>query len=309
MPLVRYKNRRSVGRTYRKKAAPRRRSYGKKRAYRKKASTRRSLTDKMATKKRDIMVSSAVTGTNPVPGGAASLNPIRINGATTNPSASGVHMMMFLPTYRYLQPNNAAYIAFRTSSRPYLKGIAETYSFLPNDGSVWYHRRIVVASKFVFTSDIGASQSTSAQAGPGANSFRRFTDLTGQTTGVYQTTWDLVQDQLFQGVKQTDWNDQMTAKVDNTRFTVLQDKRYALTSGNAAPRPYFRKHYVKIEKTIVYDDEENGTSISPSPYSVDSKPGIGNVYVFDLFEAPVPIDTVTSTLSISSTQTLYWHEK
>lgn len=265
--------------------------------------------DKMATKKRDIMVSIAAQGTNPSPTAAASVGNLRISAAVTNAAANGVHMTLFSPTYRYLQPNNAAYIAFRTSSRPFIKGIAETYAFLPNDGSVWYHRRIVVATKFQFTADAATLQGIGAQSGPGAVSYRRFSDLTGQASGAYQQMWDVVQDQLFQGVKLTDWTDQMTAKVDNTRFTVLADKRYALTSGNAAPRPYFKKHYTKIEKTVVYDDEENGTSITPSPFSVDSKPGIGNVFVFDLFEAPVPIDTVTSTLAITSTQTLYWHEK
>lgn len=256
------------------------------------------------------MLSAAATGTNPSPQNTTVPGQVlTINATTTNTSAANVHMIFFSPTYRFLVPNTYAYLAARTSTRPYIRGIAENYALVPNDSTLWYHRRIVVACKEVVGNTPAVSQVTGAQAIAGATSYRQMHDITGDSSSAFSATWDFIQDQLFQGVKTTDWSDQMTAKVDNARFTVIADARYALSSANAASRPRFKKFWTPINKTIQYDDEENGTSITPSPFSIDSKPGVGNIFVLDLFEAPAPISTTTSTLSISSTQTLYWHEK
>lgn len=262
----------------------------------------------MARKKRDTMVSAGQPGTNPDPNTSLSGNESRINALTTNTSAAGVHCYAFSPSYRWLTPNNATYIANRTATRTYVRGYAERYSLVPSDDSVWHWRRIVFSSKdatLALIRDETGAQSTSAAT----NSSRKFRDLTGVATGNFQTTWDGIQDDLFKGVKVTDWNDQMTAPVDTARVNLYSDKLRVIKSGNARPAPRYVKTYVPINKTIQYDDEENGISITSQPVSVGSKPGVGDIFVIDLFVCKAPVAAATSALNISSTATYYWSEK
>lgn len=263
----------------------------------------------MSQKKRDTMQSAAPTGVNPSPA-ATALNgqALVLSSVTTNSSAFGIHMLAFSPSVRNLIPNNYAYVAARTATRTYVKGISETYRLVPSDASCWEWRRIVCSIKGGFgrsNSDIeliGAQYSTNPTQ-------RYLKDITGDTTGPYTQMWDAVQDILFRGVKTTDWTDQMTAPVDTARVTLHSDKRRTLFSSNDAPRPRLVKTYVPINKTIQYDDEENGISITPSKFAVESKIGIGDIYIFDMLTCRAPISATTSQLQVVSTQTYYWHEK
>lgn len=272
------------------------------------------MIDTLSVKKRDSMLSAAANGTNPAPNATLANNQIRIAANTISTSfLNGVHTFVFSPTMRYLLPNNASFSAQRTSSKPYIKGIAESYTLLPNDGSVWWHRRIVFASKRLYAEAVtGLAGNGVIQAQPdqSTTTTRKLRDMSSDpgSTGYSTLSTDLSVD-IFHGIYTVDWVDPMRAKLDKTRITVLSDRLVTLKSGNDAPAPRIVKHYTSVNKTIVYQDEENGITMSVSPFSVTSKSGLGNIYVYDLFECPVPINTTTSTLTISTQQTLYWHEK
>lgn len=265
----------------------------------------------MSSKKHDTMLQASATGSNPDPASATIPNrDITITAATTNTSAAGVHCFINCPTWRWLVPNNANYPAYRTNTRCFIKGISEKFSLLPNDTSVWYHRRVIVGIKPpIGQSQAGLADAIGAQASAGATSYRQMRDFTGQSSGGYQIVWDSIQATLFYGIKTVDWDNQMNARIDRSRFDVYSDKKYSIRSGNATPSPRFPKFWTSINKTIQYDDEENGISMTPYPNSVQSKIGCGNIYVIDFFEAPVPVSTVTSTLTIDTQQTIYWREK
>jgi hypothetical protein len=138
-------------------------------------------------------------------------------------------------------------------------------------------------------------------------------DLSGQSTGEYRDVKNSVENFLFQGTKGVDWSSLFSATIDRTRVDLISDKRTNLSSGNAAAKPRVVKRYNPINKTLVYDDEENLLSMVPSGFSVQTKQGMGNLYVYDMFTCPAPVtpgsDAGASSLRISSTQTLYWHEK
>jgi len=263
----------------------------------------------MSHKKRDTMQSAAGVGLNPSPASAPLANqPLTLGATTTNPSANNTHMVAYSPSIRTLTPNNYAYMSARTATRTFVKGLAETYRIVPSDASAWEWRRIVVSVKGKF----GGTPTTIEQIGAqfaNNTTYRYMKDLTGDTSGNYQVLWDAIQDILFRGVKTIDWGSQMTAPVDTARVTLISDKRRMITSQNDAVRPREVKTYIPINKTLQYDDEENGTIISPSKVAVESKIGIGDIYVFDMFACPAPINVASSQLQIVSTQTYYWHEK
>jgi len=305
------KRRSTSRRTYRKKRAYPTRRTTRKRTYRKKTS-RKSLADRMSHKKRDTMLSQAGAAVNPSPGAATASRSLVLGALTTNTSAQNVHMTFNVPSWRWLVPNNYDYLAARTSTRTYVKGLSETYDITPSDASSWTWRRIVFTYKGDFALP-DASQyvigENGAQSSASAVSYRQMRDITGDTTGGYVALWDKIQDFLFRGVKTTDWANQLTVPVDTQRVDLLSDRTRFISSNNDSPRPRTFRTYVPVNKTLVYDDEENGTIISPTPYAVDTKVGIGNIYVIDMFCCRAPINTTSTQIQIASTQTYYWHEK
>lgn len=309
--------RRKTRRTYRKSGS-KRRSSGLRSRYtartrrytRKRPMSKRRLVDATSVKKRDTMIVAAPGGVNPDPKSITSAASIlQISHNTTD--ASGIHVFVFNPTHRWLVPNNAAYQAFRTSTRPFLKGYLERMELNPTDGSTWWWRRIVFATKGRTGINATIEANIGAQATSGAASLRQLRDLSGESTGNYYDTNVALQGLLFEGVVRTDWVSPLSAKVDTSRVTLLHDKTRTISSGNEYGRPRIYRDYIPINKTIVYDDEENGLSMNPSPMSVTSKPGIGNIYVVDLFQCPRPANSGTpgSGMTLNPAATLYWHEK
>lgn len=262
----------------------------------------------MSKKKRDVSMSQGAPGNNPAPTATTSQPAITIQAQTTSTFLPGIHSLLYSPSYRFLAPSNADYVALRTSTKPYLKGLNERYDFVPGDSSVWYWRRIVFTTKDRTLVPTLIQSSTGAQATAGVNSIRVLRDQSGEATGNYQTLITNLIDRVFVGIYTTDWNDIFTAKIDKTRITPISDRFQRISSQNQTPNPAIRRVYTPINKTLVYDDEENGTSMSVSPLSTEGKPGIGDVYVWDIFQAPIPV-AQTSSLTIANTSTLYWHEK
>jgi len=283
-----------------------RRYTAKKRTYRKRKMTKRKLINVMSRKKRDSMLSAAFEGTNPspesplTPGTALTMNQSNGNGR--------VHMTLANLSHRYLVPNNAAYRAYRTDTRTYVKGFSQTYTVIPNSSTAWWHRRIMFASKDEFTTtevqqNIGVQpyETTSATALP-------MRDLGNITEGPYNDLRNAVLEKLFSGTGGVDWISPFRAKTDKTRVTILSDRSFNYSSGNEVPKPVVRKMYDSINRTIVYDDDEDGLSMTPSPVSVDSKSGLGNIYLVDFYFCPAP-DEPEDALIVSSQSTYYWHEK
>jgi len=116
------------------------------------------------------------------------------------------------------------------------------------------------------------------------------------------------QEILFKGRANVDWNDTILAPVDTTRVSVMYDKTFTLKSGNAYGALLERKLWHPMNKNIVYDDDENGSTEASSYYSTASKAGMGDVFVIDQFY-PGAGASSTDLLQFSTNSTLYWHEK
>lgn len=264
----------------------------------------------MSIKKRDTMLSASGSGVNPSPGATPQVDlPFVLGPIPTYLLADKVHVMAFCPSYRWASANGPQTIASRTNARTYVKGISETYQLVPQDASSWEWRRICVSVKGLLSLSPDTLQLIGAQFTAGNTTYRYFKDLTGDTSGAYITLWERIQSWLFIGTKGTDWNDQMTAKLDRARFNVHSDVMRRISSHNDSSSPRTVKTYVPINKTIQYDDEENGISMSTLPYSTQNKIGLGDIYIFDLFSVRAPINGTSSQLQVRSSMTYYWHEK
>lgn len=261
----------------------------------------------MVHKKRDTYVSGAGEGFNPDP--ALPVNrtqPWQIR-ASTEFGDQRVHASIYNATHRFLVPNNYNYAAARTATRTYVVGLKESYRLVPNNESVWWHRRIV----FSYKSALGIpaiAATMGVQASSVATTVRPFLDLSSTSDPDWANVTSQLYNLLFKGVIGVDWQDPMKASLDRTRVNIHADRFSTLRSANDTAAPAVRHHYTKFNKNVVYDDVENGTSVNPSPFSVDSKLGTGNIFVVDLFHCPAPEDDGV-TMDITSNSTYYWHEK
>lgn len=271
--------------------------------------SKRSLTNAMAKKKRDTYLSAAAPGSNPDPASVVNRGQsITLNQGTVL-GTQRIHFTLYNATHRFLVPNNYAYAASRTATRTYAVGLKEVYRLIPNTNEVWWHRRVV----FSYKSALGPTsiqQDLGVQASAAAVTTRPFRDLSGETlsNGPYSTLAAQAYSYMFKGTSGVDWGDPMRAPIDTARINLHSDTFRKISSGNDVSNPRLARHYTRINRSVVYDDEENGTDVIPSPFSVDSKPGIGNIFVADFFHCPAPGDP-ESSLEVSSSSTYYWHEK
>lgn len=261
----------------------------------------------MAKKKRDTYISGSGEGTNPDPTSIVNAGaPFRILQGTTFGSQR-VHGTIYNASHRFLVPDNYSYTAARTATSTYVIGLSETYKLVPNNPDVWWHRRIV----FSYKAAIGIpaiAQTMGVQNSPIATTVRPFLDLSGTSDSNWASVTTQVYGILFKGTLGVDWQDPMKAPLDRTRANIHSDRFSTIRSGNDSASPQIRKHYTRLGKTVMYDDIESGTTVEPSPFSVDSKRGTGNIFVFDMFHCPTN-DDPDAGLEVSSSSTYYWHEK
>lgn len=271
----------------------------------------------MATKKRDTMTYASPTGANPpATQGAQANQPLVVFAPSTNANYGNTHAVLYSPTKRWLTSNGSQLVAQRTATRCYVKGVREVISLIPSDSSTWWWRRVVFAFKGSIGPQTALNRVTAAQVAPNDVTFRWQYDLTGDpiasatdNTKVLDALYGL----MFRGVFGTDWTSVHLARLDSTRISVMSDSRSTLSSGNEESRPRVFKRWHAMNKQIVYDDDENGTTITPSNLSTATKQGAGDLYIVDFLSCPVPstpgTTATSSRLQMNIENTTYWHEK
>lgn len=113
---------------------------------------------------------------------------------------------------------------------------------------------------------------------------------------------------LFRGAVNQDWVDPQTAQVDTTRVDLISDKRMTIRSGNASGTVKDVTMWHPYNHNLVYDDDEAGAGETSMYLSVQDKRGNGDMLIYDLFTAGTG-GTSSDVLQLTSTSTLYWHEK
>lgn len=232
--------------------------------------------------------------------------PLYVNGLTSG-------YILWNATARDLTPGSSglatvANESTRTATTCYMRGVSDKLRIQTSSGAPWFHRRICFTYKGPdpfrnsYTGDTGGNQSYVETT----NGMQRlWFNATVNNTPNYLNN---VNSTIFRGAQGVDWADIITAPVDTRRVTLKFDKTWTLQSGNASGIVRERKLWHPMNKNLVYDDDESGTTEVTSYFSVDSKAGMGDYYILDLINAGNAA-TSTDQMRIDCTTTLYWHEK
>lgn len=257
-----------------------------------------------ARKKRNTMLT--VSNTN----SAGAFIPLSNTPAYFNGNATG--RVLWMATAQTLRPTaTVSQTGVRTATSCYMVGLSEHLKLQTTTPAPWYHRRICFTFK---ADDFQIVQPGDAPAIPFALYYETTTLgverlMYNQTPGGGLGNTISANDGIvFKGVQGIDWNDVILAPVDSTRITVKFDKTWCLRSGNQNGNVWERKLYHPMKKSLVYDDDENGSTMVPSAFSVASKPGMGDFYVYDIF-SPGVTGQASDQLVVYANSTLYWHEK
>lgn len=251
-----------------------------------------------------------MTVANGVPGTTYGFSAALIGAhAASDPSINHPKALLWCATARDLTDlssvvNTRANEAARTSTTPFMVGLREVVEIQSANGLPWQWRRIC----FTFKGTLPGSASTTT--------FKSFVEtssgygrVVNQVAGDRNSgaTYDLFAT-VFAGQNASDWNDPMVAKLDQTRISVKYDKTRSLQTGNESGFIRKYRHFHPMGHTLAYDDDENGAGMTTSYNSVDSKVGMGDYYVLDLFRSRFGADGGNS-LIFNPSATLYWHEK
>lgn len=201
----------------------------------------------------------------------------------------------------------------RTSTNVYLRGLHEKFEIRSTNGEAFMYRRILFHMK-------GDSlNQPSPLASPSLVDLYRYQDATGYTrhsTFVAGPTIDAnnapyfnsLLGLIFQGSGGVDWNQISVAKLDTNRITPVYDKTFTLQSRNDYGFIQRKTFWHPVNKTLVYNDEESGATVTPGVYSTTGRAGCGDLYVLDMVFASTAAEA-GSQISFVPESTLYWHER
>lgn len=264
----------------------------------------RRILNKTTQKKRDVMLSFSNTtisdpfSTTYTQGGAEMSFPIgRVNpsefvylwNASARPGDESAGLR-----------GSKIDISLRTSEVIYAVGLKERITVETNNGTSWQWRRICFIAKDDFDS---VDPDT-------ADYFRRTSSgmvrlMRAESSAQY---W---QDRLFDGARNVDWLDPITAPTNPKQFTIKYDRTRTIRSGNDSGVRRTISLWHPMRHNIQYQQEQDGENMFESSVSATGRAGMGNYYVCDIFRkaGPNEQDDDLSTLTVTPESVFYWHEK
>lgn len=268
--------------------------------------SKRRILDVTSEKKRDKMLTyTNSTGSSQSGGTTYTQDPAILTGGSATPRT-----FVWCATARDNTVNsggrlgNKFDVATRTASNCYMVGLKESIAIQCADGLPWQWRRICFTYKGSFNLR-GYLPSSAAGFYPAVETGNGYARVLNQLTGPQLETFMQL---VMRGAQNVDWVDHMNAKTDTQRISVMYDKTITIASGNedGVIRKYNRWH--AMGHNLVYDDDEKSGSIEPLSYSVESKVGMGDYWVVDIFKPRVG-STSSNQMLFNCESTLYWHEK
>lgn len=191
--------------------------------------------------------------------------------------------------------------ATRTATRCYMRGVKERNLLQVRGGASWLWRRIIFRIKGDTISLGNVDPSTSEVARQTSQGMMRLMTIDS-------ATFDRTSNQVFRGTFGTDYTSVTNAQTNPERVTIMYDKTRTINGGNSVGKTVQVNLWHPMNKSIVYEDRESAGASNPSMFSVEGPPGMGDVYIYDIFEAGVGA-TSTDALYWDPQATLYWHER
>lgn len=215
------------------------------------------------------------------------------------------YIFLWSPTARDYDTNTAdngkiTDNASRTAQTCFMRGLKENCHIQVNNGVPWEWRRIVFTCKGLWIS----LPATSSQAyySETSNGYLR------TVNEVRNQAWTSLRTVLFKGQQDVDWFEPIIAPTDGKTVSVMYDKTRSLASGNEEGMIRNYKLWHPFNKNLVYGDKESGGETADGHWSTLGKPGMGDVWVCDIFRPRSGAD-VDDRLIFRPSSTLYWHEK
>lgn len=251
------------------------------------------------------------TSANGIPAASYNANSAFVSGLnSTNAGCQGFFVWNATArTTDFSSNNSVIQQSARTSQSVYVRGLSEHVRIQTSSPLPWFYRRIVfriklggfpVAETSPLTTPVDYYQDTNSVG------MRRL--LYNYIGGSTPNTTSNIQSYLFKGRGGLDWNEMIVAPIDTAQVDLMYDKTFTLKSGNNLGTVREFKFWHGCNKNLVFDDDEDGAEMDPSYYSVRSKPGMGDLYVVDLFSGGAGLGN-NDIVSFNTTATLYWHEK
>lgn len=268
--------------------------------------TRKSILNLTSRKKRNGMLSISNTTSTGLTG-------------TIGPGAGFVNArdggrFLWCPTAMELRdPSGSAPTigleALRTATTCFMRGLSEHVRIQTSSGLPWFWRRICFTSKgptFIQASTSDTPIQSPTPYRETSNGMQRL--WLNQNINTMNNTINNREGVIFKGASGVDWDELIEAPLDPRRITIKYDKTITIRSGNANGAVLDRKLWHGMNKSLVYDDDESGISETTGFVSTDSKAGMGDYYILDIFDAGAG-GTATDLLRVTSNSTLYWHER
>lgn len=254
--------------------------------------TQKRILNLTSTKKRDNMQSLTIAAD-----GTGAPGPLLVTGTGFR--------SLFIPSARL--KSESAGDHRRNSTSIFVPGYRETVKVDVGGGDSWNWRRVVFTFKSSILRDFYENTGTGEMydsLGDGAG------NVPQRAIGVTPTTvTDLLEAIIFEGTAGNDWSNIMTAKVDNQRVTLISDRTRVYNPPNESGMSRTHRMYYSTRKTIVYDDDEFDESFATGAYSVMSKAGMGDLYIYDIVVRNSVATDGSATFRFAPEGTFYWHER
>ena len=262
----------------------------------------RQILNKTSKKKRDTMTNwTDITQANPQ-SGVFSTGSAVMNGGTGT-----IYQTVWCPTARPAEDDtgtkgSAIDKATRTNTNCYMRGVKENIQFEVLGGGSWTWRRICFRLKGDTINLANPDPATSPV-------FRQTSNGMMRLMTIDNTVIDRVTDTIFRGEFSVDYTSVTNAKTHSNRAQIVYDRTRIINNGNnkATARNY--KMWHAMNKSLVYEDRESGDIMNPAPFSVEGPAGMGDYYIYDIFQSNVGGVADTDVLFFEPQATLYWHER
>lgn len=221
-----------------------------------------------------------------------------------------VSTILWSPTFRQAYPDVVGNATQLTSPNPYYVGLKENLRIDTNSGRPWRHRRICFTTKGEELLQQPVPNTGGVPWAPfvddPANGYARpYFDLS--VSGNFNNTVSVINNVVFRGTFNADWDNRMDAAVDTDRVKLWFDKTWVIRPGTTVGSSVSRKLWHPMKKTLFYDQDEEGKIENVQKYSTLATKGMGDYYVLDIFDCFA--GQATDALSIGGDSVLYWHEK